>query len=110
MVHGSHMDWKTWKKMRKRFPVREKSGNFEHTGKVREFYPKYWKSEEILASFFSLIFKLYIYLLNRFLNFLNSLNKTLKNTGKWKENTGKVRDICQSENVGTMMINHRVVY
>ena len=26
------------------FPVREKSGNFVQTGKVREFYPKYWKS------------------------------------------------------------------
>ena len=28
------------------FPFREKSGNFEHAGKVREFYPKYWKREE----------------------------------------------------------------
>ena len=28
-------------KMRKPFPVREKLGNFEQTGKVREFYPKY---------------------------------------------------------------------
>ena len=48
-------------------PVRERSGNFEQTGKVREFYPKYWKmrevypkywkSEEILSSFyFSLTF------------------------------------------------------
>ena len=35
-------------KMRKLFPVREKSGNFEQTGKVREFYPKYWKNERIL--------------------------------------------------------------
>ena len=33
------------RKMRKLFPVREKSGNFEQTGKVREFYQKYWKSE-----------------------------------------------------------------
>ena len=33
----------TWtgkpEKMGKLFPVREKSGNFEQTGKVREFYP-----------------------------------------------------------------------
>ena len=29
------------------FPVKEKSGNFEQTGK-REFYPKYWKTGEIL--------------------------------------------------------------
>ena len=28
-------------KMGKLFPVREKSGNVEQTGKVREFYPKY---------------------------------------------------------------------
>ena len=35
-------------KMRKLFPVREKSGDFEQTRKVREFYPKYWKNEGIL--------------------------------------------------------------
>ena len=28
------------------FPVREKSGNFAKTGKVRKFYPKYWKNSE----------------------------------------------------------------
>ena len=39
-------------KMGKHFPVREKSGNFEQTEEVREFYPKYWKSEGILASFY----------------------------------------------------------
>ena len=32
---GSHSDWKTWK-MGRHFPVREKSGNFEQTGKVNE--------------------------------------------------------------------------
>ena len=29
------------------FPVKEKSGNFDQThetGRVRKFYPKYWKS------------------------------------------------------------------
>ena len=30
------------------FQSREKSGDFEHIGKVREFYPKYWKSDGIL--------------------------------------------------------------
>ena len=40
-VHGSHMDWKTYK-MGKYFPVREIL-----TGKVREFYLKYWQSEGI---------------------------------------------------------------
>ena len=47
LLHGSHTKWKTWKN-EKTFPVREKSGNFEQTGKVRGFYPKYWKNEGIL--------------------------------------------------------------
>ena len=34
-------------KMGKLFPVREKSRNFEQTGKVMEFYLKYWKMREI---------------------------------------------------------------
>ena len=41
----------------------EKSGDFEHTGKVRGFYLKYWKSKEILASFyfysFSILMEVY---------------------------------------------------
>ena len=35
-------------KMGKLFPVREKSGNLEQTGKVGEFYQKYWENEGIL--------------------------------------------------------------
>ena len=83
-------------KMRKLFPGREKSGNFtQNNGKMREFYPKYWKSEENLVSFY-LYFYFFsdflkeVYLLNRFLYFLNSL-KHWKNTGIWKEKTGKSR-------------------
>ena len=34
--------------MGRHFPVREKSGNFVKTGKVREFYSKYWKNWEKL--------------------------------------------------------------
>ena len=34
-------------KMGRHFPVREKSGNFEQTGKVRENHTKYWKTQEI---------------------------------------------------------------
>ena len=34
-------------KMGRHFPVREKSGNFDQTGKVRENYTKYWKTEGI---------------------------------------------------------------
>ena len=30
-------------KTRRHFAVGEKSGNFDKTGKVREFYSKYWK-------------------------------------------------------------------
>ena len=41
-IHGSHRDWKTGR----HFPVRQKSGNFYETGKVREFYSKYWKNKE----------------------------------------------------------------
>ena len=46
---GSHSDWKTWKNG-KAFPVREKSGNIEQTGKVGENQTKYWKTEEILVT------------------------------------------------------------
>ena len=60
-------------KMGRHFPVREKSGNFVKSGKVREFCSKYWKNQK----------KLY-----------------------WKieKNTRKVKEICQSEKVGTMLI------
>ena len=34
--------------MGRHFPVREKSGNFVKTGKVREFYSKYWKNQKKL--------------------------------------------------------------
>ena len=45
-IQGSHQDWKakkTWENWWT-FSSQEKSGNFDQTGKVREFYPKYWKS------------------------------------------------------------------
>ena len=46
------MDWK----MGKHFPVREKSGNFEQTGKVWEYMlPKILEGENF-SQFFSLIF------------------------------------------------------
>ena len=37
-IHGSHLDWKIGKKFQ--------SGNIEQTGKVGDFYPKYWKMRE----------------------------------------------------------------
>ena len=75
-----------------------------------EFDPKYWKNIEIVASFYFHFFSDFLiemYLLNRFLSLLNSLNKILKKYWKmekkyWKSHE-KVREICQSENVGTML-------
>ena len=34
------------------FPIKKRSGNFEHTGKVLEFYIKYWKIQEILGNLY----------------------------------------------------------
>ena len=42
--------------MGKYFPVREKSGNFEQTGKVGENDTKYWKIQEISEKILSVIF------------------------------------------------------
>ena len=39
--------------MARHFPVREKAGNFEQTGKVRENHTKYWKTQGILFDIFS---------------------------------------------------------
>ena len=49
LTQGSHSDWKTWK-METHFPVREKLGNFEQTGKVREF-------QKNVICYFLVIFK-----------------------------------------------------
>ena len=43
-------------KMEKLFPVREKSGNFVQTGKVREIWTKYWKSQGNLGNFYFLCY------------------------------------------------------
>ena len=48
---GSHSDWKTWE-MGRHFPVREKSGNFEQTEKVRENHTEYWKTQGISAKYY----------------------------------------------------------
>ena len=59
---GNRVPTRTGKtgKTGRHFPVREKSGNFEQTGKVRENHTKYWKTEEIsekIICYFSMIFK-----------------------------------------------------
>ena len=98
-------------KLRKLFPVREKSENFEetenvnpNTGKMSEFYSKHWKSEEILASFILLfIFFCYFdFLVEVPLLFLYLLNNVPTQYWKMKRKYWNVREICQSENVGTM--------
>ena len=43
-------------KMGRHFPVREKSGNFEQTGKVKENHTKYWKTEGISEKNYLLFF------------------------------------------------------
>ena len=76
---------------------------------MREFYPKYWKNEESLASFYIYFFSDSLVegpLLNQFLYLLSFLIKHQKNTAKWRENTGKVREICQSENVNHVIVTH----
>ena len=53
-------------KIGRHFPVREKSGNFEQTGKVRENHTKYWKNGKISDKYylmFLVIFKLTVYCL-----------------------------------------------
>ena len=49
VVHNIKVPTRTGKpgKMGRYFPVREKSGNFEETGKVRENHTKYWKTQGI---------------------------------------------------------------
>ena len=47
-------------KMGRHFPVREKSGNFEQTGKVRENHTKYWKTQGISDKYYFFIFWWYL--------------------------------------------------
>ena len=59
-------------KMGRHFPVREKSGNFEQTGKVRENHKKYWKTQGIWDKFyliFLVIFKWTVYYLLKWIKF-----------------------------------------
>ena len=44
------------RKMGRHFPVRQKSGNFDQTGKVRENHTKYWKTEGISDKYYMLFF------------------------------------------------------
>ena len=64
-------------KMGRHFPVREKSGNFEQTGKVRENHTKYWKTEinwDKYYLIFLVIFKWTVHFLVKWIKF--SVKKT----------------------------------
>ena len=95
-------------KMGRYFPVREKSGNFEQTGKVRENHTKYWKTEinwDKYYLIFLVIFKWTVHFLVKWIKFsVKKKQKIIKNTGKMAKNTGKVREFCQSGKVGTLMV------
>ena len=59
-------------KIGRHFPVREKSGNFEKTGKVRENHTKYWKTQGIWDKYyliFLVIFKWTVYYLPKWIKF-----------------------------------------
>ena len=77
-LHNSHMDWKP-RNIGKHFQSGEIQGN---TGKVREFYPKYWKRGILASFYFYLIFS--DFLIEVYLYLLNLLNKTLKRYWKMK--------------------------
>ena len=85
--------------MGRHFPVREKSGNFDQTGKVREKSGKITQNTGKLREFqtniicySSVTAKLICILLAKFILFLVKKRITGKNTGKMRKNTGKVRE------------------
>ena len=81
--------------MGRHFPVREKSGNFEQTLKVRENHTKYWKILKISDRYYLLLFsdiQITCVLFAKMDQVFSLKNKTLKNTEKMETNTGKVRE------------------
>ena len=92
------------------FPSQGKVRNFAKTGKVREFYPKYWKiSEKIMWKIGKTTGEVREICQPVMVKTLqiqyHSLN--LKNNLKYRKTaktTGKVGEICQCEKVGTMVM------
>ena len=81
--------------MGRHFPVREKSGNFEHTGKVRENCTKYWKTRGIWDKYyliFLVIFKWTVYYLLKWVKCLvkkkQNIKKILENGKKYWKSQG----------------------
>ena len=72
LIQGSHTDWKTWKNG-ETFSSQGKVRNFVQTGKVREIWTKYWKSQENLENFYFLLFLIELFeLLNCLIKLLTS--------------------------------------
>ena len=89
--------------MGEHFPVREKSGDFAETGKVREFYPKYWTNQKKLywkikkkywKSQGNLLASNSENPANMVPYFKKKKKTKIQYTGKLQKNTGKVREIC----------------
>ena len=86
--------------MGRHFPVREKSGNFEQTGKVRENHTKYWKTEinwDKYYLIFLVIFKWTVHFLVKWIKVSVQKNKTLKKYWKMAKNTGKSGNFVSPE-------------
>ena len=74
--------------MGRHFPVREKSGNFEQTGKVRENHTKYWKTDinwDKYYLIFLVIFKWTVYYLLKWIKFSVKKQNIKKVLEKWQK-------------------------
>ena len=89
---GSHSEWKTWE-VGRHFPVMEKSGNFEQTGKVGGNYTKILENlgNSGCCLLFLVIFKWTVYYL---LKWIKLRNQTINKYWKMEKNTGKIREFC----------------
>ena len=107
-ISGFPLGLENLEKMGRHFPVREKSGNFEQTGKVRENHTKYWKTPGIWDKYyliFLVMFKWTVYYLLKWIKFSIKKQNNKKILEKWQkilESQGKVSEFCQSGKVGTL--------
>ena len=86
-IQGSHRTGKPGK-MGRHFPVREKSRNFDQTGKVRENQTKYWKTEGISDK----CYWLFVYYLLNLMKFSVKKKRITVKILENGKNTGKVRE------------------
>ena len=94
-IHGFHIDWKTCKN-RWTFSSQGKVSNFENSEKkVRNFCTKYWKNQVIRDNMILFVLNWIVF----------KWNGTFKRYWEMEKNQEKIREISQSENVGTMISN-----